>query len=80
MESFQCIQTLRDNKSVVMSLLCWDDYLLSCSLDNTVKVRKTSSYVHVSFRKQNGAQTSLEFLTHQMQCRYGPLHQVEPWK
>lgn len=43
MESFQCIQTLRDHKSVVMSLLCWDDYLLSCSLDNTVKVWAATS-------------------------------------
>jgi len=36
--TFQCIQTLRDHTSVVMSLLCWDQFLLSCSLDNTVKV------------------------------------------
>jgi len=36
--TFQCLQTLRDHTSVVMSLLCWDQFLLSCSLDSTVKV------------------------------------------
>ena len=40
--TFQCIQTLRDHTSVVMSLLLWDQFLFSCSLDNTVKVRKVS--------------------------------------
>lgn len=30
--------TLDDHTDVPMSLLCWDQYLLSCSLDQTVKV------------------------------------------
>ena len=34
----QCIQTLTDHTSVVMSLLCWEQFLLSCSLDQTIKV------------------------------------------
>jgi WD40 repeat protein len=36
--TLQCIQTLSDHTSVVMSLLCWDQFLLSCSLDQTIKV------------------------------------------
>jgi hypothetical protein len=36
--TLQCIQTLSDHTSVVMSLLCWDQFLLSCSLDKTIKV------------------------------------------
>lgn len=38
LETLQCIQTLTEHTSVVMSLLCWDQFLLSCSLDKTVKV------------------------------------------
>ena len=34
----QCIQTLTEHTSVVMSVLCWDQFLLSCSLDKTIKV------------------------------------------
>jgi WD40 repeat protein len=33
-----CIQTLTAHENVVMSLLCWDQYLISCSLDNTIRV------------------------------------------
>lgn len=29
---------LNDHSDVVMSLICWDHYLLSCSLDCTIKV------------------------------------------
>ncbi|KAL6004664.1 hypothetical protein ACLOJK_005219 [Asimina triloba] len=36
--TFRCLQTLMDHTSVVMSLLCWDQFLLSCSLDQTIKV------------------------------------------
>lgn len=36
--TLQCVQTLTDHTNAVMSLLCWDQFLLSCSLDNTVKV------------------------------------------
>lgn len=36
--TLQCIQTLTDHTSVVMSVLCWDQFLLSCSLDKTIKV------------------------------------------
>ncbi|XXG61980.1 hypothetical protein AAC387_Pa05g0446 [Persea americana] len=34
----QCLQTLTDHSSAVMSILCWDLFLLSCSLDQTIKV------------------------------------------
>ena len=30
--------TLDGHTDAVMSLLCWDQYLLSCSLDRTIKV------------------------------------------
>lgn len=35
--SVQCVQTLEGHTNVVMDLLCWDSFLLSCSLDGTVK-------------------------------------------
>ncbi|KAI3974290.1 hypothetical protein MKX01_030959, partial [Papaver californicum] len=38
LETLQCIYTLTDHTSVVMSVLCWDQFLLSCSLDQTIKV------------------------------------------
>ncbi|GAB2265276.1 hypothetical protein Dimus_000343 [Dionaea muscipula] len=38
LETLQCLQTLTEHKSVVMSVLCWDQFLLSCSLDKTIKV------------------------------------------
>ncbi|CAN8230563.1 unnamed protein product [Cochlearia groenlandica] len=38
LDNLQCIQTLTEHTSVVMSLICWDQFLLSCSLDNTVKI------------------------------------------
>ncbi|XP_042480623.1 zinc finger CCCH domain-containing protein 17-like [Macadamia integrifolia] len=37
LETLQCTHTLRGHTSAVMSVLCWDDYLLSCSLDKTIK-------------------------------------------
>ncbi|PSS24341.1 Zinc finger CCCH domain-containing protein [Actinidia chinensis var. chinensis] len=36
--TFECIHTLNGHTDVVMSVLCWDSYLLSCSLDGTIKV------------------------------------------
>jgi WD40 repeat protein len=41
--TLQCIQTLSDHTDVVMSVLCWDQFLLSCSLDQTVKVSTHTS-------------------------------------
>lgn len=38
LENMQCIHTLNKHSEVVMSLVCWDQYLLSCSLDQTLKV------------------------------------------
>ncbi|OVA19804.1 WD40 repeat [Macleaya cordata] len=38
LETLQCIQTLTEHTSVVMSILCWDLFLLSCSLNHTIKV------------------------------------------
>ncbi|GJZ59751.1 casparian strip membrane protein 1 [Tanacetum coccineum] len=36
-ENLQCLQTLTGNTSIVTSILCWDQFLLSCSLDKTIK-------------------------------------------
>jgi F-box/WD-40 domain protein 7 len=36
--TWQCVQTLFEHKAAVTSVLCWDEKLLSCSLDKTVKV------------------------------------------
>ncbi|KAM7504695.1 hypothetical protein LguiB_003599 [Lonicera macranthoides] len=38
LETLRCIQTLTEHGSVVMSVLCWDQFLLSCSLDKTIKI------------------------------------------
>lgn len=38
LETFQCLQVLTDHTSTAMSVLCWEDFLLSCSLDKTIKV------------------------------------------
>ena len=35
----QCIQILEGHTNVVMDLLCWEQFLISCSLDGTIKVR-----------------------------------------
>ncbi|GFY85952.1 zinc finger WD40 repeat protein 1 [Actinidia rufa] len=36
-DTFECIHTLNGHTDVVMSVVCWDSYLLSCSLDGTIK-------------------------------------------
>lgn len=38
LDTLQCIMTLNAHSDVVMSLICWDQFLLSCSLDCTIKV------------------------------------------
>ncbi|XWS48384.1 hypothetical protein CRYUN_Cryun13aG0072000 [Craigia yunnanensis] len=38
LETLQCLQTLTEHTNDVMSLLCWEQFLLSCSLDKTIKV------------------------------------------
>ncbi|KAI3892745.1 hypothetical protein MKX03_017783 [Papaver bracteatum] len=38
LETLQCIYTLTDHTSAVMSVLCWDQFSLSCSLDKTIKI------------------------------------------
>ncbi|PIN05932.1 U3 snoRNP-associated protein (contains WD40 repeats) [Handroanthus impetiginosus] len=38
LQDLQCVQTLYGHTKDVMSVLCWDCYLLSASLDNTLKV------------------------------------------
>ncbi|XP_042423398.1 zinc finger CCCH domain-containing protein 17-like [Zingiber officinale] len=40
--SLQCIQTINGHTSSVMSLLSWGPYILSCSLDNSIKIWATS--------------------------------------
>ncbi|KAK4746431.1 hypothetical protein SAY87_012743 [Trapa incisa] len=42
-DNLMCITTFQGHTDVVMSLLCWEQYLLSCSLDGTVKVWAASS-------------------------------------
>ncbi|KAM3337305.1 hypothetical protein P3S68_031630 [Capsicum galapagoense] len=37
-EAFEGCKVLTDHTSVVMSVLCWDQFLLSCSPDKTIKV------------------------------------------
>ncbi|KAK3431125.1 hypothetical protein EUGRSUZ_E02833 [Eucalyptus grandis] len=37
LHTLECVQELVGHTDVVMSLLCWDQYLISCSLDQTVK-------------------------------------------
>ena len=38
LDNLQCKETFRDHISVLMSLIFWDQFLLSCLLGNTVKV------------------------------------------
>lgn len=38
LKTLQCLQTLNGHTNFVTSLICWDSYLLSGSLDNTLKV------------------------------------------
>ncbi|GAB4861144.1 hypothetical protein Ancab_036301 [Ancistrocladus abbreviatus] len=38
LDTLQCVHGLNGHTNVVMSVLCWDQYLLSCSLDRMLKV------------------------------------------
>ncbi|CAK7336585.1 unnamed protein product [Dovyalis caffra] len=38
LETFQCKQTMKGHNGVVMSLFTWQHFLLTCSLDQTMKV------------------------------------------
>lgn len=38
LDTLEAVMTLNGHTDAPMSLLCWDQYLLSCSLDNTIKV------------------------------------------
>ncbi|KAB2603164.1 zinc finger CCCH domain-containing protein 48-like [Pyrus ussuriensis x Pyrus communis] len=38
LETLQCVITPNEHSDVVMSLICWDLYLISCSLDCAIKV------------------------------------------
>lgn len=38
LDTLQCIYTLNGHADAVMSLICWNQHLMSCSLDQTVKV------------------------------------------
>ncbi|KAL8500142.1 hypothetical protein ACS0TY_019944 [Phlomoides rotata] len=44
LQNMQCLQSLTGHTNVVKSVLCWDNYLylLSASLDNTLKVWATT--------------------------------------
>ncbi|KAF2290439.1 hypothetical protein GH714_013163 [Hevea brasiliensis] len=37
LDTLQCVHTLSGHNDAVTSLICWDQYLLSCSLDKTIK-------------------------------------------
>lgn len=43
LENMECLQIMKDHTDVVMSVLCWDQFLLSCSLDGTIKVWNNST-------------------------------------
>ena len=38
LDTLEPVMTLNDHTNAPMSLLCWDQFLLSCSLDHTIKV------------------------------------------
>ncbi|KAK7385515.1 hypothetical protein VNO78_31237 [Psophocarpus tetragonolobus] len=38
MDTLQCTMTLKEHTGIVTSLICWDQYLLSCSSDCTIKI------------------------------------------
>ena len=38
LDTLQCMMTLNEHSGVVTSLICWDQFLLSGSLDCTVKI------------------------------------------
>ncbi|GAY65631.1 hypothetical protein CUMW_242620 [Citrus unshiu] len=38
LDTLEPVMTLNDHTDAPMSLLCWDQFLLSCSLDHTIKV------------------------------------------
>lgn len=40
-----CMQTLQAHSNVVMGLLFWNQYLISGSLDGTVKVRNRTTFI-----------------------------------
>lgn len=44
LQNFQCLQTLNGHTNNVMAVLCWDCYLLSASLDKTLKVGALFSF------------------------------------
>ncbi|CAN1786244.1 Zinc finger CCCH domain-containing protein 17 [Linum perenne] len=41
-KTLECLQTFKGHDDAVMSLLCFDTHLLSCSLDQKIKVWATS--------------------------------------
>ncbi|KAF2320870.1 hypothetical protein GH714_031454 [Hevea brasiliensis] len=59
LDTLQCIHTLNGHVDAVMSLICWDEYLLSCSLDRTIKVwastKEGNIEVIYTHEKEHGA-------------------------
>lgn len=51
LDNLQCKETLTDHTPVLMSLICWDQFLLSCLLDNTVKVWSLVTIYQIILRK-----------------------------
>lgn len=53
LQNLRCLQTLRGHTRDVMSILCWDKFLLSASLDKTLKVGLSPNvlnlYVRITF-------------------------------
>lgn len=53
LQNLRCLQTLRGHTRDVMSILCWDKFLLSASLDKTLKVGLSpivlNLYVRITF-------------------------------
>jgi len=82
--TLQCIQTLSDHTDVVMSVLCWDQFLLSCSLDQTIKVSShfrsfilLSNFVNPSIHVSDVALLNTGHGSIFILCRFGQLQRVE---
>ncbi|KAI9126012.1 hypothetical protein K1719_003430 [Acacia pycnantha] len=58
LNTLQCMMTLKGHTDVVTSLICWDQYLLSSSMDGTVKVwgatKKETLEVVYTHNEKNG--------------------------
>src|SRR4051812_46772330 len=85
LETQQCNQTLSGHSEVVTSLLCWDQYLISCSLDKTIKVWACTNQgsVEVTYthhEKRVSFLSSVEYIRNRVNCEKLPLCIGHVWK